>query len=140
MKAGGQIGSVAEFLLLAEADHETGSERLRFDTASPEIWQEIILRHPEWKRTVAANKRLDHRTLRLLAGDEDPAIRLDVAFKNTFPSDLFEHFASDEDDESVRGRIALHPKIPLEILKRLAVDRSEWVSERATECLAQRSG
>jgi hypothetical protein len=128
------IESAKEFMDLVECGDEASWQRLRFDTATAEVWEEILSRYPDRKRTVARNKKLDDAILRRLANDPDSLVRLDVAMKRRLPADVFALLAQDS-DESVRAEIASNKKTPDEVRRLLLSDPWDFVAERARERL-----
>jgi len=122
------IESYNEFMDLIERDDEESHHRLRTEAAAFSVWEEVLLLRPDLKRVVTLNKTLDDRVLRVLAKDEDPSVRCDVANRRGLPLDIFELLAGDP-DESVRSRIAWNKKTPNDVLKRLLTDASEIVIE-----------
>lgn len=122
------IESFKEFVSLAEHDDEESHRRLKSEAAHIFVWEEVLSLRPDLKRLVTLNKTLDDQVLRLLAQDEDPSVRCDVANRRGLPLDIFELLARDL-DESVRARIAWNKKTPIDILQRLLTDESPIVRE-----------
>jgi hypothetical protein len=122
------IASFDEFVGLVERDDQESHFRLKTEAAPISVWEEVIFKRPDLRRVVTLNKTLEHDVLRLLARDEDSAVRSDVATRRALPIDLFEILARDE-DESVRARIAWNKKTPEQVLKYLLNDESPIVLE-----------
>jgi len=122
------IESVQEFVDLVECGDEASQLRLRSDTAPVNVWENVLLQYPDLKRAVTLNKTLDERVIRLLAQDDDPLVRADIANRRGLPRDLFELLARDS-NESVRERIAYNKKTPETVLRFLLADQSEIVLE-----------
>lgn len=72
--------------------------------------------------------------LEILSTDADPKVRWMVASKNRLPQHLQLRLAND-DDESVRHRIACNKKAIEAVLQVLAVDESELVRLKAIDRL-----
>ncbi|HSI87351.1 MAG: hypothetical protein ACAI35_03070 [Candidatus Methylacidiphilales bacterium] len=120
------IHSTAEYLQLIAQNDEPGWHRLQWEAAPLEVLADVLTHYPEFKRVVAANKLLDASVMRVLARDEDPQVRSDIASKNSLPDDLFYLLAQDA-DESVRSRIVYNKNAPIELLHQLKEDVSEIV-------------
>lgn len=122
------IESFKEFADLVERDEEESHFRLKTETAPVPVWEEVLSQRPDLKRVVTLNKTLNDQVLRLLAKDEDPSVRCDVANRRALPLEIFELLARDP-DESVRARIAWNKKTPDEVLRHLLTDGSQIVIE-----------
>jgi hypothetical protein len=122
------IESFDAFVELADGDDEASRQRLRWDCAPVAVWEEVLRRRPDLKRTVTLNKTLGESVIRSLANDPDPSVRWDIANRRGLPVDLFDHLARDP-DESVRARIAWNKKTPETVLRCLLADKSDVVLE-----------
>ena len=126
-----------DFLGFVDKDDEQSKQRLRSETAAESVWEEIIVKYPHLKRAVTLNKNLPEAILRLLAKDQDPLVRTDIAMKRTLPREVFVLLAEDS-DELVRARIAWNKKTPLDLLQKLAADVSQVVAEPAKKQIAHK--
>lgn len=122
--------SPEEFVALRTSHRAEEYQRAATDTASLEVWLEIIGKYPEMRIWVAHNKTVPIEILLVLARDPDADVRATVAMKNKLTADLLELLAQDSDD-FVRQRIACNKNTPLALLMRLANDPSELVSKPA---------
>ena len=118
------IHSAEEFVKLREED----SPRATLDTATKEVWLEVIQFHPAFKAWIVHNKTVPVSILRLLASDSDAAVRFAVAMKRKCPVDVLKRLAQDE-DESVRGRVAWNAKTPPQVLEMLRHDTCKDVAK-----------
>ena len=121
------IVSAEEFVALRTSERPEEYLRAAHDTASNELWFEVIHRFPNMRIWVAHNRTVPVEVLAVLAHDPDADVRESVAMKNKLSGELFALLAADR-DEFVRQRIACNKKTPLDILKRLAQDSSKTVS------------
>ncbi|MFP5459768.1 MAG: hypothetical protein ACLGG7_13615 [Bacteriovoracia bacterium] len=128
------IRSAKEFIELRTSHVPTDYQRAATDSASLEVWYEIINHFPEMKVWVAHNKTVPSEILAILATDADPDVRFVVAQKNKLPRDVMERLARD-DQEEVRRRIAYNKMVPLHVLLDLSKDESESVREAASRRL-----
>lgn len=126
------IYSAEEFVALVDRQDEESREILHGATASEEVWMDIILRFPEYRRAVAFSKGLPEGVLRYLANDYDWMIRMDVASKRALPQDLFDLLSNDP-HELVRKCIARNPKVPTDILEKLTLDPDLFIVQTALE-------
>ncbi|PTX99385.1 hypothetical protein DB346_16165 [Verrucomicrobia bacterium LW23] len=120
------IFSTTEYLQLVETDDQPSRHRLRWEAAPLDVWLDVLSQHPEFKRAVASNKLLEIPVMRVLARDNDPLVRCDIAEKPNLPDDLFYLLANDA-DEAVRARVAYNKNVPLDILHYLKNDSSDVV-------------
>jgi hypothetical protein len=75
------------------------------------IWHRVMAEYPELKVWVARNKTVPLSILRILATDDDPSVRREVAGKRKLDDELFVALAADE-DERVRVALIANPKCP----------------------------
>ena len=122
------IESFSEFLDLVDRNDASSHLRLRTEMAPESLWMEVISQRADLKRIVTLNKTLGDPVIRLLARDNDPLIRCDIANRRRLPLEVFDLLVRDP-DESVRARIAWNKKTPNEVLKRLLTDESRVVIE-----------
>jgi hypothetical protein len=131
------IACAEEFVALRSSRDPKEYLRAATDTASTEVWLEVIERFPEMRIWVAHNKTVPGEVLSVLARDPDPAVRSTVAMKNKLSEELFALLSRDTDD-SVRERIAYNKKTPIAILRSLANDACGLVSIPSRERLRSR--
>ena len=122
--------SADEFVRLHQSDCQSEYSRAVTDSATVDVWLDVIRRFPEMKVWVARNKTVPIEILLVLAGDHDSNVRVAVAMKNKLSEELFTVLAGDA-DESVRQRIACNKNTPIHVLRRLSLDTSELVAAPA---------
>jgi hypothetical protein len=130
------IISAEEFVALRGSRQQDEYIRAANDSASMEVWLDVIDRFPDLRIWVAHNKTVPVEVLALLARDSDPEVRASVAMKNRLSYELFILLAADSDD-SVRERIVHNKNTPPEVLRQLSRDSSENVSTPARERVRQ---
>jgi asparagine synthetase A len=123
-----------DFLGLIELNDEQSLQRLRSETATESVWEEIINKHPHARRAVTLNKTLPENILRLLARDTDPLVRADIAMRRALPEDIFAILSKDP-EETVRARIVCNRKTPRALIQKLTDDSSIVVSSSAKKQL-----
>jgi hypothetical protein len=124
------INSAEEFIALRLSNDPEMYNKSAHDSASVEVWRDVIADYPNMKRWVAHNKTVPLDILRILADDPDPDVRMTVAMKRKCDAALFEKLANDP-HMSVRLAVAFNAKTPKEILQRLSRDSLERVAEIA---------
>lgn len=124
------ITSAEEFVALRTSEDPIMYLRAANDSASEDVWIDVITKHPEMRKWVAQNKTVSIRILRLLVKDLDPLVRSMVARKRKLDQSIFLKLAMDPDD-GVRLAVALNPKVPLSILEILAQDQWTDIAEIA---------
>ncbi|HET6613061.1 MAG TPA: hypothetical protein VFG83_13780 [Kofleriaceae bacterium] len=132
------ITFVEEFVALANQEWADAKDRIRWDSASEEVWHLILDQHPELVHTVVLNKTTPPSVLLRLAKDGNWRVRIFVAMTRRTPREAFEILAADK-DEGVRAQVAYNKKTPRDILERLAEDEEPRVSELARTRLAKLS-
>jgi hypothetical protein len=115
------IASAAEFAQLREGENRDLYLRAANETATEQVWLDVIARYPEFRFWVAQNKTVPDSILWILARDADCRVRSMLAQKRKLPIDLLEQLAKGS-DESVRRRVALNPHTPPHILQQLSQD------------------
>jgi hypothetical protein len=130
------INSAEEFVELVASDDRGLRRRAAHDTATNEVWSDIIERYPEMRQWVARNDTSPLHILRALARDPDRKVRFHVARAPQAESDVLEMLASDA-ESSVRARVAWNKTTPKETLLRLVDDPSEDVAQVAKKRLSQ---
>jgi hypothetical protein len=126
------IESADQFVLLRTSKDINLYERAANESATEEIWKEVIERYPEMRVWVAHNKTVPLNILEILSYDEDSAVRHAVAMKRKCGQDLgIMQRLSQDPEGTVRMRIALNPKTPRSILEQLLNDEWSNVAEEA---------
>ena len=127
------ISSAEEFKLCVESDNE--NERIKaYGSASEEVWIEILRKYPELSRKVAFNSTISVVILELLSQSDDEEVRWDIAMKRSLNRLTFERLANDN-NPSVRHRIACNTKTPQDILAKLSLDEDKMISGAAKKRL-----
>jgi hypothetical protein len=126
------IKSAEEFVFLRLSDEIDLYQRAANESATVEIWLEVIEKYPDMRAWVAHNKTVPLSILEILSRDKDPSVRHMVAMKRKLGQDMsiLERLAQDPED-SIRMRVALNPKTPHTILKQLLNDKCFRVVEEA---------
>jgi len=130
------ITTAKEFIALNESDDPEEKYRATHDSASENVWLDVLDKYPDAAFWVIHNKTIPVSILRILAKSTDPHIRWAVASKRKLDRELFEELARDE-DEDVRRQIAYNKKTPHDILINLAKDLNESVAEVARNRLEE---
>jgi hypothetical protein len=121
------IRSAAEFISLRFSDDLGEQRRAGVESASLEVWTELIERSPDTRVWVAHNKTVPLEILRVLASDADSAVRHAVVMKRKLTPEILEGLAADS-HESVRLQVARHRRTPRSVLEGLRVD--DWSAVR----------
>ncbi|MDQ0602229.1 hypothetical protein QF037_006574 [Streptomyces canus] len=121
------IRSAEEFIALRYSDDLDEQRRASVESASLEVWTEVIERYPDARVWVAHNKTVPLEILRVLASDPDSAVRHTVSMKRKLTPDILEGLAADS-HESVRLQVARHRRTPRSVLERLLAD--DWSEVR----------
>ena len=100
------------------------------ETASSDVWHDILARRPELAGDVALNKRLPIAILDFLIENSSVRVRCTIAMKHGLDPQHFERLGTDY-DESVRIMVANNNRTPLSVLKKLTHDSCERVSNAA---------
>lgn len=132
------IISAEEFYRLRTSDDPIEYRRSMHDTATDEVWFEVIYNHPEMRKWVALNKYVSYNVLELLSRDENSIVREAVARKKSAGGIILARLASDPDD-SVRLAVAYNDKTPKDVLLTLLQDPWDQVVEVATEMIKNRT-
>lgn len=128
------IKSAEEFLRLRFSDSEEDQIRANSDSASEEVWLNVIEKYPEMKEYVARNQSVTANILNILANDGNRRVRWSVA-SNLKTSTETLRLLSKDFDEAVRQDVAINPNTPIELLKTLENDPWEGVVEVVKERL-----
>lgn len=128
------IESAREFIRLRSSENMDEYLRAANESATEEVWLEVIREYPEMKEWVAHNKTTSQRILKFLAEDSDPKVRWMVATRRSAGEEILRKLAYDP-DETVRARVASNPKVSSDILLELLNDQWERVVEIAKKRL-----
>ncbi|MEU9247716.1 hypothetical protein [Streptomyces sp. NPDC048385] len=128
------IASAEEFVRLRFSDDPEEYGRAGSESASLEVWKEVVERYPEARFWVAYNKTVPLEILRILANDPDPRVRSMVAAKRKLTPEILAQLAADTDD-SVRLSVARHKKTSRSVLGELLSDEWSEVREMARDRL-----
>ena len=133
------IKSADEFLMLLNSESQEGYFKTGREEASDLIWLEIIENHEEARVWVARNRTISDKVIMRLIMDNDPIVR--DAITGKYPLSREAYLALSQDpDEGIRSRLLFNKKIPIDILKKIAVDdESEFVRKQAQERLDRES-
>jgi len=118
------IRSAEEFKMLRESEHRDDYLRAAYDSATLEVWRDVLTKFPELSFWVAQNKSVPVEILESLALNEDSCVRCMVARKRKLPVSIMERLIEDT-DESVRLALVRNPKLPMQLISRLVSD--SWV-------------
>ena len=119
------IRSASEFLALRSSRITEEYWRAAHDTASEEVWIELIEKYPDMRFWVAHNRTIPLRIIKMLSEDKDTNVRCRIADKHTTDPSILLALVHDR-EASVRMRVALNKKTPAHILRGLLND--EWDS------------
>lgn len=121
------IESAEEFVRLRFSENPQDYRRASSESASVEVWTEVVERYPEARFWVAHNKTVPLEILRLLADDPDPKVRSTVAMKRKLTPEILAQLATDP-HEPVRLSVARHRMTPTSVLQELLPD--DWSEVR----------
>ena len=130
------IRSAEEFVRLRLSEDPGDYRRAANETASVQVWKEVIERYPDVRFWVAHNKTVPLEILAILAGDPDPKVRGMVSAKRKLTPELLTILAGDS-DESVRIRVARHARTPRSVLESLSADSWDKIRSVAAERLRE---
>ena len=131
------IESLKDYELILDSDDLVTRRRAATETATPEVWQEILTRRPDLEEEVVFNKHLPETILELLVNSNSPRVRSAVAMKRALNEQQFQRLATDTDD-SVRIMVSNNKKTPQVVLEKLVYDSCESVSIAARRQLRDR--
>lgn len=115
------ISSAEEFDRLCMSQIDEDIARSIQDSATQEIWQEILEKFPHRMSDVAQNLTIQDSVIYVIAGSENEVAKSLIAEKRRLPSDLFAVLGKDS-SEVVRRKIASNKKTPIETLDDLTRD------------------
>ncbi|MGO4382602.1 hypothetical protein AB4Z19_30475, partial [Pseudoduganella sp. RAF19] len=108
------ISTASEFVRLRQSAILDEYTRAANESASIQVWVEVIEHFPDMLEWVAHNKTVPLPILEILSLNLDPKVRYAVAVKRKLSSELFDRLARDP-DETVRAAIAHNAKVPIEV-------------------------
>lgn len=132
------INTVEEFVRLCTSDLPEDQLRAKIEETTEEVLIGVIEECPYLVTSVIRSNSVTLSILAELARSPDQDIRFDVAMKRKLTPDLIEYLSQDE-DETVRQRIAYNAKTPRRILAMLANDKSTIVAAAALARLEKQS-
>ncbi len=124
------ITSAEEFVRLRQSEVTADYERAATDSASDDVWLEVIESFGVFASWVAHNKSISETIIRKLYSLDNLDVQLVLASKRRTPSDLLISLCEHEND-SVRLAVAHNPKAPPEALDVLLNDTWTRVREVA---------
>lgn len=131
------IESLREYESILESDDVAIRLKAAPETASADVWLDILVRRPELAEEIAFNKHIPALVVDKLIESASACVRCAIAMKRGLELSQFERLATD-DDESVRIMVTNNKKTPQSILYRLTYDTSEYVANSARMSLHHR--
>ncbi len=131
------ISSAQEFLALMRSEDPADYDRFRHDSASIEVWRELISKYSLANEWVVRNKTSPVEILREIAGDSRVVVRAEVAMTRRITEDIQDRLARDP-DASVRNTLANNSRATDRILALLAEDSEAFVRETAQRRINER--
>ena len=128
------IQSAEEFVRLRLSQDRAEYLRAAHESASDEVWLEVINNYPEMREWVAHNKTTPRTILEFLSNDSDPKVRHTVSSRRSAGEDILNKLAFDS-SELVRLSVARNPKVTEKILLKLLDDELDYLVEVAKEKL-----
>ncbi|CAI8748512.1 HEAT repeat domain-containing protein [Pseudomonas sp. IT-P291] len=132
------INSADEFISLINSSIETDRNRAITDKASESVWEDVILKHPDYEIFVLQNETTSSLTMNMLSKSKNWKTRHGVAKKRKSGTKILTYLSNDE-DPIVRQAIASNQKTPYAILKKLCLDTDDRVSRVANYNIKLRS-
>jgi hypothetical protein len=131
------IISAEEFVRLRTSEDPELYMRAGKDSASGEVWLEVVEKYPEMRVWVARNYTVPVEILRMLLRDPDRLVRHAVAMKKNLTQDMFEELARDPDDLVKQGLLDSR-YTPLSAIQVLANDEDERIASQAKKQMEMR--
>lgn len=131
------ICNIDEYLNLVNSEDKEDTNRTINEELSSELILEIIKNYPGKKSWLAHNKHLPVSVLRLLALDENDDVRFTIAMKKKCDRHIFEILMKDP-NFSVRMAVVRNNKLPIDLLKLLAFDKENEISEEAKRIITEK--
>ena len=132
------ITSAEEFVKLRKSEKLEEYCRAADESATEEVWLDVIQKYPDMRKWVAHNKTVKGRVLEILSDDLDKEVRRQVARRRAAGEEILSKLAFDP-DEIVRLTVLRNPKVSKEIIMQLAIDKSDYIKEKAKEKLSKMS-
>jgi hypothetical protein len=124
------IQSAEQFVFLRSSDDIDLYQQAANDSATEEIWHDVIKKYPDMKVWVVRNKTVPLSILEILSHEEDVNIRHAVGMKRSCSQDIFQRLSKDP-NESVRSSVVFNAKTPKIILEQLLNDECFEIAEKA---------
>jgi hypothetical protein len=122
------IESVEEFLHCAQSKKMEDYHRVTMDTATEEVWIQIIEQCPEYHYWIASNKYLPESMMWKLSESKDVEIRWRIAQRYDIPEALMVKFSKDKSTR-VKFYVGDNMACPIYILERLSKDKRPLVRD-----------
>ena len=132
------IDNIKEYINLADSNNLEDNNRTKMEQLSSEVISEIIHNYPERKAWLVHNKHIPIDVLRILCTDSNSDVRFTVAMKNKNDRYIFETLMKDP-DFSIRMAVVRNKKTPMDLLRRMADDKSDKISTEAMRVLKLRN-
>jgi hypothetical protein len=124
------ITSAEEFIILIESNDPDIRSRSLTDTASTQVWENIILNHKDYEIFILDNITTPMCILEQLAVSSNWRTRHAVARKRRASAPILQLLSRD-DEPLVRQAVAANQKTPIAILSFLTEDEDERVKRVA---------
>ena len=128
------INTAEEFVNLRQSQGSREQEQASLDFADINVWLSVIEKYPDFKIWVVHNKTIQIEILEILASDNDPKIRSEVARKRKINDIIYERLSIDLDEE-VRYALMYNTKLTKLQIERIKVEDSQWLKEKLVERL-----
>ena len=128
------ITTAEEFVYLRQSCDLKEQQQASQDFADLNVWLSVIEKYPDFKKWVIHNKTIQIEILEILANDNDPKIRSEVARKRKINDVIFEKLSIDFDEE-VRYALLYNTKLTKQQIEKIKVEDSEWLKEKLVERL-----
>jgi hypothetical protein len=130
------IESAEEFVRLVESDDPEERRRSAWESASDQVWRDVIQKDPDMHFWIAQNRTVSLDILWLLSESPDWRARFRVATKRIATPELLDLLSRDTHD-AVLSTVVVNPNTPVSALRRLADHSWAEVYEKARERLAE---
>jgi len=124
------INSAEEFISLINSSIEIDKSRAITDKASESVWEDIILKHPDYEMFILQNETISPLTISYLSKSKNWKTRHGIARKRKSGTEVLTYLSNDE-DPIVRQAVAANQKTPYAILKKLCLDTDDRVNSVA---------
>src|SRR5262245_57576700 len=123
------ITSADEFIQLTQSIDPQELSPATNDSADISVWRTVIQKFPACKSWVVHNETIPIEILELLATDNDPGVRSEVARKRKINDSLFSILSVDS-DENERYALMSSRKLSLDKKRRIKIDDSLWLTKQ----------